>query len=179
LLTFLQQHDIGMQAWALDVLDSLIADWRFTPTSLDGFQCGEGFSQGPGELVKARMPGWVPHVSRCETGLSDEGVVAIPVDIPDTGEYRLWSRVMKATGAADSGVGRVQIDDGCPITAGGDVPPTGAWSWQSSPEALLRLEAGRHTIRFLGSPGGVNLDRVVLTADEDCVPGYPTESCIG
>jgi hypothetical protein len=42
---------------------------------------------------------------------------------------------------------------------------------------LLWLEAGQHTLRFLGGPGGVNLDRIVLTADEDCVPGYPAEDC--
>src|SRR2546423_10932516 len=41
LLDYLQQRDIGMMAWALDVIDSLIADGRFRPTSLDGFQCGE------------------------------------------------------------------------------------------------------------------------------------------
>jgi len=178
LLTFLQQHDIGMQAWALDVLDSLIADWRFTPTSLKGFQCGQAFSHGAGELVKARMRGWVPHVSPCETGLSDAGVVAVPVDVVQPGEYRLWSRVMKANGGKGSGAGLVQIDDACPVPAWGPVPPTGTWSWETSPAALVHLDAGRHTIRFLGGAGGVNLDRVVLTADEDCVPDQPLESCL-
>jgi hypothetical protein len=177
LVTFLQQRDIGMQAWALDVLDSLIADWRFTPTSLNGFRCGQAFSHGPGELVKARMPGWVPHVSPCETGLSDEGAVAIPVDIPTNAEYRLWSRVMKAKGAAGSGAGLVQVDNACPVRAWGPVDATGSWSWESPPEASFRLTPGRHTVRFLGAPGGVNLDRIVLTADEDCVPGFPGQSC--
>jgi hypothetical protein len=177
LLDYLQQRDIGMLAWALDVLDSLVADGSFRPTSLDGFQCGEEFSNGAGELVKARLPGWVPHVSPCETGLSDEGVVAVSVDVPSSREYRLWSQVMKATAGTGSGIGRIQVDDACPVPAWETVEPDGQWSWESGPHALMQLEAGRHTIRFLGADGGVNLDHIVLTADEDCVPGFPAHDC--
>ncbi len=177
LLTYLQQRDIGMMAWALDVLNSLIADWDFRPTSLDGFKCGPEFSHGAGELVKSRMRGWVPHVSPCETGLSDEGVVAVPVDVPIAGEYRLWSRVMKAQGGKGAGVALIQVDDACPVAAWSGVEPNGEWSWESGPHALLQLKAGRHTIRFLGAAGGINLDRFVLTADDDCVPGLPAHSC--
>ena len=177
LLDYLQQRDIGMMAWALDVLGSLVTDGHFRPTSLDGFQCGQEFNNGAGELVKARLPGWVPHVSPCETGLSDAGVVAVPVDIPSSREYRLWSRVMKATAGTGSGTGLIQVDDGCPVPAWEGLAPDGEWSWESGPHALLQLEAGRHTIRFLGGHGGVNLDRVLLTADEDCDPGSPGHSC--
>ena len=60
---------------------------------------------------------------------------------------------------------------GKPLTADGQ------WSWESGPSAFLQLEAGRHTIRFLGAEDGVNLDRIVLTADEDCVPGHPGHDC--
>ena len=55
----------------------------------------------------------------------------------------------------------------------------GRWSWQSARDASMMLEAGRHTIRFLGAAGGVNLDRIILTADEDCVPAHPGHDCGG
>jgi len=177
LMTFLQQRNIGVMGWALDVINSLIADWRFTPTSLEGFQCGPEHEHGAGELLKSRMAGWQPQVSPCDTGLSDEGVVAIPVDVPATGEYRLWSRVMKAKSANGSGIARLQVDDRCPVPAWGGVEPNGDWSWATSDGAWLELDQGRHTLRILGAPGGVNLDRVVLTADEDCVPGFRAHSC--
>ena len=177
LLQFLQQRDIGILGWALDVIGSLIADWRYTPTSLEGFQCGEQFDHGAGELLKANMSGWRPHVSPCETGLSDEGLVAVPVDIPETGEYRLWSRVMKARQGTGSGIGLVQVDDACPVPAWGAVDSDGRWSWATSDDALLWFPQGRHTLRFLSAAGSVNLDRIVLTADEDCVPDFPTEDC--
>jgi hypothetical protein len=177
LLDYLRLRDIGMLAWSLDVIDSMIADWQFRPTSLEGFRCGEEFGNGAGELVKSRMPGWVPHASPCETGFSDEGVVAVAVDVPRAGEYRLWSRVMKGKAGKGSGVAYIQVDDRCPFPAWDAVNADGMWSWESGRSAFVQLDAGRHTIRFLGAPGGVNLDRIVLTADEDCVPGFPAQSC--
>jgi hypothetical protein len=178
LLTFLQQRDIGMLAWALDVRNSLVTGNDYTPSNLAGFQCGGDVSSGPGALFKASTSMWQPHVSPCATGLSDEGAVAYPVDVPEAGEYRLWSRVMKAKGSPVAGRALVQIDDGCPISPWPDVSRTGQWSWESSPAASFQLAAGRHTIRILGNDGTVNLDRFVLTADEDCVPDYPGESCV-
>jgi len=178
LMTFLAERDIGVLGWALDVIGSLIADWRYTPTSLVGFQCGTGFNNGAGELLEATLPALQPHVSPCATGLSDEGAVAVPVDVPESGEYRLWSRVMKSPLGTGSGVALVQVDDACPVPAWDEVTADGRWAWKSGDRALLRLEQGRHTLRFLGGPDGVNLDRIVLTADEDCVPDYPTESCV-
>jgi hypothetical protein len=159
LVSFLQARDIGMLAWAFDVLDSLIVDWRHTPTSLEGFQCGE-FDHGAGALLKSRMPEWGPHLSPCETGLSDEGVVALPLDVAHAGTYRLWSRV------AGPGVSWFQVDDRCPVPASTGAGQGGAWSWQSGPQ--LDLGAGLHTLRFFGAAGGVSLDRVVLTTD----PGW-------
>ena len=140
-------HDIGLLAWAFDVLDSVISDWRYTPTSLDGFQCGD-FDNGAGSLLKSRMPGWVPHPSECETGLSDEGVVAVAVDVPRDGTYRLWSRVMPP--APGGGRSLLQVDDGCPTPAWSSPGPAGVWSWQTAVDGLS-LTAGRHTLRFLGA----------------------------
>jgi hypothetical protein len=178
LLTFLQQRNIGMLAWALDVLNSLVADSTYTPTSLAGFQCGADLRFGAGELFKADIPTWSPRLSPCTTGLSDEGGVAFPVDVPEGGEYRLWSRVMKAKNSPDAGAVLVQVDDACPISPWPELSRDGQWSWQSTRDASFELTAGRHTVRILGGNGSVNLDRIVLTADEDCVPDYPTESCV-
>jgi hypothetical protein len=70
------------------------------------------------------------------------------------------------------------VDDACPVPAWGEVEPDGQWSWKTSDGAWLQLEQGRHTLRFLGAPGGVNLDRIVLSADVDCVPDHPLQSCV-
>ena len=178
LLDYLRMHDIGVMAWSLDVIDSLIADGQFRPTSLDNFRCGDEYSHGAGELVKSQLPEWAPHVSPCQTGLSDEGAVAVAVDVPSARQYRVWSRVMKAKSGKGPGIGLIQVDDACPVAAWEAPDADGRWSWESGRAAVLDLDAGRHTIRFLGAPGGVNVDRIVLTADEDCIPGDPVRTCV-
>lgn len=169
LLDFLQAHGIGLLAWAFDVLDSLITDFHHTPTTLDDFQCGE-FDQGAGALVQARLPGWTPLVSGCETGLSDEGAVALSVDVPADGTYHLWSLVNRRDPSWTTTVPQLQVDDGCTGPAWTSGGRRGVWSWRPGPDAGLALTAGRHTLRFFGPPSGVELDRVVLSADAAYAP---------
>jgi hypothetical protein len=177
LVDFLQARDIGMLAWAFDVLDTLIADGQHTPTSLEGFQCGDQYEHGPGTLIKAQMAEWRSSMTPCGTGGSDEGVVALPIDVTVGGTYRLWSRVRSLRDGADSAVSLVQVDDACPVPAWETTEPAPAWSWRTGPNSVLSLAPGRHTLRFLGGSGPVNLDRVMLTADNGCVPEGPTNPC--
>src|SRR5437879_1301405 len=39
------------------------------------------------------------------------------------------------------------------------------WTWLSGPGAVVSLTAGRHTIRLLRGAAGVDLDRILLTAN--------------
>lgn len=178
LVDFLQSRYIGMLAWAFDVLDTLIADGQHTPTSLEGFQCGDQYEYGPGTLIKAQMAEWRSSMTLCGTGGSDEGAVAVPIDVTVGGSYRLWSRVRPLADGQDSVVPLVRLDDACPVPAwqAAASPATG-WSWRTGPDVVLKLTPGRHTLRFLGGPGPVNLDRVILSADNGCVPDDPTNPC--
>ena len=171
LIDYLQARDIGMLAWAFDVLDTLVDDWHsHTPTSLEGFQCGPEFDHGPGALLKAALPEWHPEVAPCEPMVSDEGAVALPFDVAEGGAYRLWSRVRSLWDGTDSAVSLVQIDDSCPTPAWAAAPPQPAWSWRMAPGAVFHLTPGRHTLRFLGGAGPVNLDRVMLLPDNGSRP---------
>jgi hypothetical protein len=178
LVDFLQERDIGMLAWAFDVLDTLVADGQHTPTSLEGFQCGDQYEHGPGTLIKAQMAEWRPSPPVCGPGHSDEGTVALPVDVAVGGTYRLWSRVRPLADGTDSAVSMVRVDDACPVPAwDGATGSLEPWSWRTGDAAVLNLTPGRHTLRFLGGPGPVNLDRVMLSADDGCVPEDPTKPC--
>lgn len=178
LIDFLQARDIGMLAWAFDVLDTLIDDWQHTPTTLDGFRCGEEFDHGPGSLIKAEIPEWRPEPAPCGAPVSDEGAVALPFDVAEDGVYRLWSRARAPSGGAGSAVSQVQIDDACPTPAWEAVTPTAAWSWRTGPGAVFQLPPGRHTLRLLGGAGPVDVDRVMLLPDgsrpPEAAPGPAT-----
>jgi hypothetical protein len=178
LVEFLQARDIGMLAWAFDVLDSLIADGQRTPTSLEGFQCGEDLEHGPGTLIKAQMVEWTPRMTPCGTGGSDEGVVALPIDVSEGGTYRLWSRARSPAEGTDSVVSLVQVDDACPMPAWDTASdPETAWSWRTGSGAVMALSPGRHTLRFLSGFQPVDLDRVILSADNGCIPDDATNPC--
>jgi hypothetical protein len=168
LLDFLQARDIGIFGWAFDVLNSLVLDWNHTPTSLDGFQCGLP-DRGAGTLLQARMPGFQPHVQSCPAARSDQDAVVVPMDVPEDGLYRIWSRVRVPT-SGPQWAPLLQIDDRCRLPAWAGKSPGGQWSWLSGPGAVVSLSAGRHTLRFLGGAAGVDLDRVLLVADPATTP---------
>jgi hypothetical protein len=131
-----------------------------------------------GTLIKAQMAEWRPSRRLCGATESDEGAVALPIDVTVGGTYRLWSRVRSSADGRDSTVSMVRLDDACPVPAWDAASdPNRAWSWRTGPAAVLNLTPGRHTLRFLGGPGPVNLDRVILSADNGCVPDDPTNPC--
>jgi hypothetical protein len=163
LLDLLQSRDMGLFGWAFDVRDSLILDWNHTPTSMDGFQCGLP-DRGAGTLVKARMPGFQPHLLSCPEAFSDQDAVVVPIDVPRDGLYRLWSRV-RAPSAGPQWAPLLKVDDQCRQPAWAGQSPPGQWSWLSGPGAVVSLTAGRHTLRLLSGAAGVDLDRIVLTAN--------------
>ena len=50
-LRYLKSHDIGINAFAFDLVGTLIRDWSYTPTSYSPFQCGK--EGGPGQLLQS------------------------------------------------------------------------------------------------------------------------------
>jgi hypothetical protein len=101
---------------------------------------------------------------------SDEGALALPVDIPADGTYHLWSLVNRRDPSWSVTVSMLQVDDGCPLPAWTSGSRRGIWSWRPGPDAGLPLTAGRHTFRFFGPKAGVDLDRIVLSTDPANAP---------
>lgn len=187
LVEFLRQRDIGLFVWAFDVLHTVVLDFQHTPSSLDGFACG-GPDAGAGELAKAQLPRFRAHASPCPPPASDRQALVLAVDVPRAGTYRLWNLARPSgrtrKGAPPAAPSLVQVDDRCPAAAwapGGSAELSGVpghrWSWRTGPAATFDLTPGRHTLRFLGAPGGVDLDQVILSAAPGCAPVLPTDNC--
>ena len=88
----------------------------------------------------------------------------VPIDVPRDGLYRLWSRV-RAANPGPQWAPLLQVDDQCGQPAWAGQSPPGQRSWLSGPGAVVSLTAGRHTLRLLGAAAGVDLDRILLTAN--------------
>ena len=112
----------------------------------------------------------------CPAPTTDYGKVSMTVNVPTTGTYRVWSRIMAPDATANS----YQLDvDGttCSIVVGDSTAiAANTWTWVSYKNGTttsyidLNLTAGNHTLDAVGREAGVKLDRIILTGDLTCVP---------
>jgi hypothetical protein len=111
----------------------------------------------------------------------DQGSAVVTVNVPKSGEYAIWCRVLGRDGNRDSMF--VSVDGGAE-----DIydMTEGLWSsaWQWTPvngraggrrplalnPRVFTLSAGAHTITFRGREPGAGLDRIIVTSDPAFVP---------
>ena len=117
------------------------------------------------------------------SSISDSGSVTFDVNIPVSGVYSIWSRVLSPDDSRDSFY--VSVDGGSEdIYDTAEGTRTNAWQWTvvngrggtNFTTALainprtFRLGAGLHSIVFRGQESGTGLDQILLTNDPDYVP---------
>lgn len=98
------------------------------------------------------------------------------VDIPTSGAYYLWARVMGLSWANNSFFVTVDQDTAYHF----EIQPAPAgwtWSWQpvhadGMPFAPITLTKGMHQLHFGAREGGARLDAVLLTGDAGLTPNY-------
>lgn len=102
----------------------------------------------------------------------DFGKVTSTITIPSTGDYRVWSRIKAVDSTHNTYL--IKIDNTC-YNVGGSTA-YGAWKWVdhqdnnvNSKIQLNGLTAGAHTVEFIGNADGVELDRIILTQDFNCL----------
>jgi chitodextrinase len=119
----------------------------------------------------------------CSPQATDKGVATVTLEVPVTGSYRFWSRMMSSGANNDSFT--LDVDDTtCGIVVGDSALPASSWVWvdyqsaTTSNKINLSLTAGRHTFKLYGRENGVKVDRVILSADQTCIPTGTGNNCI-
>ena len=117
------------------------------------------------------------------SSISDSGSVTFDVNIPVSGVYSIWSRVLSPDDSRDSFY--VSVDGGSEdIYDTAEGTRTNAWQWTvvngrggtNFTTALainprtFRLGAGLHSIVFRARESGTGLDQILVTNDPDYVP---------
>lgn len=110
------------------------------------------------------------------TSSLDSGSATYAVDIPSTGNYVIWCRVLSPDGGADSLY--VSVDGGAEAVYGtAQNRWTNAWQWTvvndqgiGGATRTFQLAAGRHNIVFRGRETGTALDQILVTNDPNYVP---------
>lgn len=113
---------------------------------------------------------------------SSKGTDTMTVNIPQTGTYQLWSRVLAPDSTNNSYF--MQIDGGCAINVGDAASiPASTWTWvnyqdgSTSTPTSMSLTAGNHQVVMTGREPGVGLDRVLFLSDTNCTPTGNGDNC--
>ena len=125
---------------------------------------------------------WVPNGQGNFWGPSEEaGMVEIPFEVPVSGDYIVWGRIMASSSQDDSFF--LSIDDNEDIAwhALNKNDETWTWNllgaklgsdgiWESSGAKVFWLEAGPHTMFVSQREDGTKLDKILVTKDLQYVP---------
>ncbi len=118
----------------------------------------------------------------CAAVAAPFGMVTVPVNVPQAGTYRIWSRIMAPDTTNNSYT--FQTDGVCGLTIGDSAVAANSWTWVNyknggpTTPADVTLAAGSHTLLLAGREVGVKLDRVILLLSTDsCVPTGTGDNC--
>lgn len=137
-----------------------------------GLVIGAVILVGPGMPVEAACTASLP---------SDKGQASYTVNIPSSGNYRVWSRIYSPS-AGNSGF-YLQIDStACKVVVGHSAAiPASQFTWvdygtTTTNKINASLSAGNHAITIAGYDPGVGVDKMLFLSDAACVPTGMTGS---
>lgn len=109
----------------------------------------------------------------CTVPATNYGTATTTLSVPTDGTYRLWARI-KAPDTVNNTF-MLDVNGGTCFTVGGAIEAN-AWKWVDYQNATttskinLTLKAGTQQVKLIGNQPNVSIDRIILTADLDCVP---------
>ena len=116
-------------------------------------------------------------LKRAVPPLNDDagGIALYRFDVPRSGSYRLWGRVITPTLDEDSFW--LRVDDRAWVQWN-DIAHSDTWFWvdvrpfeQRLERWIVELDEGEHVIRLSYREIGARIDQLLLTTDVDFVPG--------
>jgi len=126
------------------------------------------------------------EAAACPAATTDLGTDTITVNIPAQATYTVWTR-MKAPDTTHNSIA-LQVDAATCFNVGGGTFTATAWNadasnWikysdgAASSINSVPLTAGTHTLKYIGTQAGVEVDRVILASDASCTPTGTGDNC--
>ena len=119
----------------------------------------------------------------CPTLPTDKGHITSSVAIPSGGNYYIWSR--NRTANSNNSAYFLQVDNNCGVMVGKVGIPANTWTWvdyqdgKSTNRMQVQLTEGNHTLKLHGLDPSVQVDRILLTLDQNCIPNGAGDNCTG
>lgn len=117
----------------------------------------------------------------CTNPASPYGLVTVTYNVPVSGTFRVWSRIIAPDSTNNSYY--LQVDGGCPINVGdAAITPNQLifvdyQDGNTATKINLPLTAGNHTFVLTGREPGVSVDRVVFALNPACSPSGTGDNC--
>lgn len=140
-----------------------------------GYSLGVCFLMLTSFMISRPYPAW----AACSEEVT-VGTVTLPVEITESGTYRVWSRI--SPNQAGTGTYQLSIGGTCFQVGGQSVAATG-WQWvayqDNNPENYIDIElpAGTHNLIASTANSGLLLDRILFVSDPSCTPIDKGDSC--
>lgn len=126
------------------------------------------------------------QAAACPAPASDLGTDTLTINVPATATYTIWTR-MKAPDTSHNTVNLEVDGNNCYAVGGGSFVATswaaGSGNWvkyqsgSTTNVISLSLNAGNHTLKYIGTQAGVEIDRVILSSDASCTPTGTGSNC--
>jgi chitodextrinase/outer membrane biosynthesis protein TonB len=115
----------------------------------------------------------------CAAPTSDLGVDSLSFTAPATAEYTIWTRMIAPD--AQNNTINLELDGNTCYNVGGGSFVATTWAdtgvnWvnyaNGTPSTPIRLQLtqGAHTLKYVGTKTGVQVDRIIVTSDATCIP---------
>lgn len=119
----------------------------------------------------------------CSALPTSMGTNTFTINVPADGTYRFWAHTYNPTSSNDAFY--LQVDQlYCQITVGNtNSLQSGQFTWidyqngATNNKINLSLSAGNHTFTLAGLDPSVGIDKVILAADQNCVPTVDGTNC--
>lgn len=119
------------------------------------------------------------RAAACAAPTADLGVDTLSFTAPATAEYTIWTR-MVAPDAQNNTI-NLEVDGNTCYNVGGGAFAASTWAdsgvnWvnyaNGTPSTPIRLQLtqGAHTLKYVGTKAGVQIDRIIVTSDPTCIP---------
>jgi chitodextrinase len=123
----------------------------------------------------------------CAAPSADLGTDTLQFNVPTAGDYTIWTRMI-APDTTNNSI-NLQVDENTCFNVGGGSFVATAWNdnttnWvsyangTSSTPVRLNFAAGPHTLKYVGTKAGVQVDKIFITADTAKLPSGTCADCL-
>jgi chitodextrinase len=123
-----------------------------------------------------------PVSAACTVPAVNYGTAALTATVTTATSYRAWTHMNAPDSTNNSYL--LEVDGGRCYVVGDGAIPANTWTWvdyqngNATSKVTINLSAGQHTFKAIGREPNVKFDRILLAADQNCLPTGFGNNCM-